>query len=103
MATATITLVVSLLAVVVILSALAARLAIPSPIVLVVGGVFLSFVPGLSPIELAPELVLFLFLPPLIYASAWETSWRDFHANLRPILLLAIERELDLEEQRVRH
>jgi CPA1 family monovalent cation:H+ antiporter len=56
----------------------------------VVGGVLLSYLPGLPPIDLAPELVLFLFLPPLIYASAWETSWREFHANLRPILLLAI-------------
>jgi Na+/H+ antiporter len=88
--TATIILVVSLLAVVVALSALATRLALPSPIVLVVGGVLLSFLPGLPPIDLAPDLVLFLFLPPLIYASAWQTSWRDFHANLRPILLLAI-------------
>jgi CPA1 family monovalent cation:H+ antiporter len=90
MTTATITLFVSLLAIVVVLSALATRLAVPSPIVLVVGGVFLSFLPGLPPIELAPELVLSLFLPPLIYASAWETSWREFHASLRPILLLAI-------------
>ena len=88
--TATIILVVSLLAIVVALSALATRLAVPSPIVLVVGGVLLSFLPGLPPIDLAPELVLFLFLPPLIYAAAWETSWREFHANLRPILLLAI-------------
>jgi monovalent cation/hydrogen antiporter len=88
--TATIILVVSLLAVVVGLSALATRLAVPSPIVLVVGGVLLSFLPGLPTIDLAPELVLLVFLPPLIYASAWQTSWRDFHANLRPILLLAI-------------
>ena len=90
MTTATITLFVSLLAVVVVLSALATRLAVPSPIVLVVGGVLLSFLPGLPQVALAPELVLFLFLPPLIYVSAWETSWREFHANLRPTLLLAI-------------
>ena len=88
--TTTITLVVSLLAVVAALSALATRLAVPSPIVLVVGGVLLSVLPGLPPIDLAPDLVLFLFLPPLIYASAWQTSWREFRANLRPILLLAI-------------
>jgi CPA1 family monovalent cation:H+ antiporter len=70
MTTATITLFASLLVIVVVLSALATRLAVPSPIVLVVGSVFLSFLPGLPPIELAPELVLSLFLPPLIYASA---------------------------------
>lgn len=86
----TITLLVSLLVVVVGLSALATRLAIPSPIVLVIGGVLLSVLPGLPPIDLAPDLVLFLFLPPLIYASAWQSSWRDFQANLRLILLLAI-------------
>jgi NhaP-type Na+/H+ or K+/H+ antiporter len=78
MTTTTITLFVSLLAVVVLLSALATHLTIPSPVVLVVGGVLLSFLPGLPLIELAPELVLFLFLPPLIYASAWQTSWRNF-------------------------
>src|SRR5262249_36671280 len=88
--TATITLIVSLLVVVVALSALATRLALPSPIVLVVGGVLLSFLPGLPTIDLAPDLVLFLFLPPLIYASAWQTSWREFHANVRSILVLAI-------------
>jgi CPA1 family monovalent cation:H+ antiporter len=52
--------------------------------------VLLSFLPGLPTVDLAPELVLLVFLPPLIYASAWEISWREFHANLRPILLLAI-------------
>jgi CPA1 family monovalent cation:H+ antiporter len=88
--TATITLFVSLLVVVAALSALATRLEVPSPIVLVIGGLLLSFLPGLPPIDLEPDLVLFLFLPPLIYASAWQTSWREFHANLRPILVLAI-------------
>jgi len=87
---ATVTLVVSLLLVVTVLSALATRLGVPSPIVLVIGGLLLSLLPGLPTIDLPPDLVLFLFLPPLIYASAWQTSWREFHANLRPILLLAI-------------
>jgi monovalent cation/hydrogen antiporter len=87
---ATITLVVSLLVVVTMLSALATRFEVPAPIVLVVGGLLLSLLPGLPTIDLPPDLVLFLFLPPLIYASAWETAWREFHANLRPILLLAI-------------
>lgn len=68
----------------------ATRLAVPPPIVLVMGGVLLSVLLRMPPIDLVLDLVLFLFLPPLIYASAWQTSWRDFHANLRPILLLAI-------------
>jgi monovalent cation/hydrogen antiporter len=68
--TTTIILVISLLAVVVAFSALATRLAVPIPIVLVVGGMLLSFLPGLPTIDLAPELVLLVFLPPLIYAPA---------------------------------
>ena len=50
----------------------------------------LGFVPGLPSITLDPQLILVLFLPPLIYSSAWLTSWREFRASLRPILLLAI-------------
>jgi monovalent cation/hydrogen antiporter len=60
------------------------------PIMLVLGGLFLGFVPGLPRIVLNPELILVLFLPPLIYSSAWLTSWREIRANLRPILLLAL-------------
>src|SRR5437016_4081562 len=79
-----------LLVAIVILATLAARLRIPYPILLVLGGLFLGFIPGLPSITLDPELVLFLFLPPLIYSSAWLTSWREFRANLRPILLLSV-------------
>ena len=59
-------------------------------ILLVLGGLVLSFLPGLPTITLDPALILFLFLPPLIYSSAWTTSWREFRANLRPILLLSV-------------
>jgi monovalent cation/hydrogen antiporter len=79
-----------LLVAVVVLASVATRLRVPYPILLVVGGLALGFVPGLPRITLDPALVLFLFLPPLIYSSAWLTSWRDFHADLRSILLLAI-------------
>jgi CPA1 family monovalent cation:H+ antiporter len=47
-------------------------------------------VPGLPAIELHPELVLVLFLPPLIYSSAWFTSWRQFRTSLRSIIQLAL-------------
>src|SRR4051812_19645198 len=87
---ALITLVVGLLVVVAVLSALAQRLQIPAAILLLLGGLLLSFVPGVPSIDLNPDLVLFLFLPPLIYAAAWQSSWREFRAALRPILLLAI-------------
>ncbi len=68
----------------------APRLKLPYPILLVLGGLLLGFVPGLPRFNLDPDLIFLLFLPPLIYASAWSTSWRDFKRNLRPISLLAI-------------
>ncbi len=86
----TIVLVLILLLVVVALAVVAPRLNIPYPILLVLGGLLLGFVPGLPSITLDPNLVFLLFLPPLLYSSAWTTSWRDFRANIRPISLLAI-------------
>jgi Na+/H+ antiporter len=68
----------------------AARLKISYPILLVIGGLALSFVPGLPHVALHPDHVFLLFLPPILYYAALLTSWRDFKANLRPISLLAI-------------
>ena len=87
---ATISLLFGLLVAIVILATLASRLRLPYAILLVLGGLLLGFVPGLPSIALNPELVLVLFLPPLIYSSAWLTSWREFRANLRPILQLSL-------------
>ncbi len=87
---ATLALLFGLLVAIVALATLATRLRIPYAILLVLGGLLLGFVPGLPRIVLNPELVLVLFLPPLIYSSAWLTSWREFHANLGPILQLAL-------------
>src|SRR5215831_1022605 len=87
---ATISLLFGLLVVIVILATLATRLRIPYAILLVLSGLLLGFVPGLPRIVLDPELILVLFLPPLIYSSAWLTSWREFRANLRPILQLSL-------------
>src|SRR5205085_4022681 len=86
----TVTLFFSLLVAIVALTVVATRLRLPYVILLVLGGLALGFVPGLPDVKLDPELVLFLFLPPLIYSSAWLTSWREFRANLRPILLLSV-------------
>lgn len=88
--TATITLVLALLVVTVVCASLATRLRVPYAIVLVLAGALLSLLPGLPAVELNPDLILFLFLPPLVYSSAWQVSWREFRANLRPILQLAI-------------
>ena len=68
----------------------ARRARVPYAVVLVVGGMALAFLPGLPAVTLDPELALAFLVPPLLQASAWRTDWRDFRANLRPILLLAV-------------
>jgi monovalent cation/hydrogen antiporter len=80
----------TLLIVVVALAILAEKFAFPYPVLLVIGGLALGFVPALPAVKLEPEIVFLFFLPPLLYPAALFTSWRDFRANLSPILLLAI-------------
>jgi CPA1 family monovalent cation:H+ antiporter len=63
---------------------------IPYPILLVVGGAAIGFVPGMPEIELDPELVLLILLPPLLYSAAFFSSLRDLRANLAPISMLAV-------------
>lgn len=81
---------VGLLLTVAVLAMVARKLHIPYPILFVIGGLLLGWIPGLPKVTLNPELVFFLFLPPLLFPAALFTSWRDFRANLRPISLLAI-------------
>jgi CPA1 family monovalent cation:H+ antiporter len=69
---------------------LARRLNIAPSILLVATGVGVALIPGRTTIELAPEVVLLMILPPLIYSAAVAMSWREFRANLRPIGLLAV-------------
>src|SRR5919107_1941736 len=71
-------------------AALARRLGFVAPLVLLVGGLALSFVPGLPEIHIEPELVLVGILPPLLYVAALQNSVPAFRRALRPILLLAI-------------
>lgn len=78
-----------LLLFVVVFAALARKLQTPYPIVLVIAGLFLSFIPGIPKIELNPDVVFLVVLPPLLYSGAWLTSWRDFKFNLVSIFLLA--------------
>src|ERR1700735_2918666 len=66
------------------------RLKVPPAILLVITGVVLAVLPGLPAVELAPDLILLLVLPPVIYSSAVAMSWCDFRFNLRPIGLLAV-------------
>ncbi len=82
--------VLCLLVAVAALATLARRINVAYPILLVLGGLGLGFVPGLPVVQLPPDVVFLLFVPPLVYVAAILTPWRDFRANLRPILLLAI-------------
>lgn len=69
---------------------LAYHASIPYPLLLVVGGAGIGFLPGVPDVTLEPELVLVLVLPPLLYAAAFFSSLRDLRDNLRAISLLAI-------------
>ena len=68
---------------------LARKLGMPYPIVMVIGGLLLNFLPGIPNFTLNPDLVFLVVLPPLLYAAAWTTSWREFRYNLVSIFLLA--------------
>src|SRR3954467_10730002 len=68
----------------------ARRFNIAPAILLMLSGVGLAFGPGMPPVELPPELVLLMVLPPLIYSASVAMSWREFRKNLRPIVLLAV-------------
>jgi monovalent cation/hydrogen antiporter len=72
------------------LAVVARALDVPYPIFLVLGGLALGFVPGVPEIDLPPDLVLVIFLPPLLYGAAFFTSLRDLRANARSIALAAI-------------
>lgn len=72
------------------LAALAKRLQVPYPIVLVIGGLILSFIPRVPRIELSSNVVFLLILPPLVFSAAALTSWRDFRYNLGSISMLAL-------------
>jgi len=78
-----------LLLFVVVFGALARKLAVPYPIVLVLGGLLLSFIPGIPKVTLNPDLVFFVILPPLLFSAAWLTSWREFSYHMVSICMLA--------------
>jgi CPA1 family monovalent cation:H+ antiporter len=69
---------------------LARRISVAPAILLLLAGIVLAFVPDMPTLELPPELVLLLVLPPLIYSASVAMSWREFKHNLRPIILLAV-------------
>lgn len=69
---------------------LARRIGLPFPVLLTMLGIVLALIPFVPNVEINPELILPLALPPLLYAAVQRTSWRQFAVNVRPILLLAV-------------
>jgi Na+/H+ antiporter len=63
---------------------------VPAPIVLVVGGLAIAFVPGLPTVELDPDTIFLVFLPPLVFSAGWRTSPRELRTVMRPLALLAV-------------
>src|SRR5215212_9089169 len=63
---------------------------VPYPVVLVLGGLVLGFMPGVPTVSLDPDLVLLIALPPLLYAASFFSSLRDLRQNVQPIALLSI-------------
>ncbi|HPH84927.1 MAG TPA: Na+/H+ antiporter [Ferruginibacter sp.] len=82
-------LILTLLFAVSMLSMLSTKLKISYPIFLVLMGLLISFIPGIPSISLEPDMVFLVFLPPLLYSAAWNTSWKDFWESRRPISLLS--------------
>ena len=69
---------------------LARRFGLAAPLVLVVAGLVAAAIPGMPDFELAPAFVLYVFLPPLLFAAAWESSYFNLRENLGPIALLSV-------------
>jgi CPA1 family monovalent cation:H+ antiporter len=84
------TVILLLLVLVAAFAAVARRLKVPYPIVLVLAGLVISFFPRMPRVPLDPNVVFVIFLPPLLYASAWSMSWREFRRNAVVIGLLAV-------------
>lgn len=82
--------VLGLLLAVTALALVARRANLPYPILLVLGGLVIGFIPGLRPVQLDPDVVFLIFLPPLITAAGWYTSVRDLNRNRRAIGLLSV-------------
>lgn len=72
------------------IAVIAKRFTLPYPIIYVLAGTVLAFVPGLPRVQIAPDWIFLAVLPPLLFAAGWNTDWIIFRSNLRPILQLAI-------------
>src|SRR5262245_60061314 len=71
-------LIFALLFVITLLHMLSVKINVSFPILLVIGGLVISVIPGTPSVVLNPDLIFLIFLPPLLYEAAWFTSWKDF-------------------------
>ena len=83
-------LLLALLVVVAVLVTISRRIRVPYPVLLLLGGLIVGLIPGIPTLELDPEIVFLVVLPPILYVSAFLTPIRDFRANLKNISSLAI-------------
>lgn len=81
---------IGLLAFVLVLVQLSKRLPLPYPAVMALAGLLIALIPGIPTVEIDPEFALVVFLPPILYSAAWNTSWPEFRRNIRPIAFLAV-------------
>lgn len=84
------TVIVFIITILIVLSAFASRIKLPYPILLLVAGVVIGFLPFVPDIKLDPHIVFLIFLPPILYDASVKTSWLDFKKEIRPISTLAI-------------
>ena len=84
------TLIVGLMFATVLMVGLGDRIKLPYPVLMVLVAIAIAFIPGFPHLEVPPELILPLFLPPLLYATAMKTSWSVFRIRWRTVLLLAV-------------
>ena len=82
--------VTGLLGVTTLLAAVARQTQISYPILLVIVGLFIGWIPGLPPVVLSPDTVFLIFLPPLLYAAAWQIDNKELKLYSRPVSLLAV-------------
>ncbi len=77
----TLLLIISLLFIITLLTMLGNKLKIAYPIFLVIGGVFISWIPGVPTFRVEPDIVFYIFLPPILFGAAWQIPWADFWKN----------------------
>lgn len=71
-------------------AAVSRRLGLSAPLMLVIAGLLVAAVPGVPDFELDPEFVLYVFVPPLLFSAAWQSSYYNMRENARPIALLSV-------------